>query len=112
VSRNGHLIEAPCSPFTGGHQRGGGTAPPTAPQSHHRFWQVPQASLAGKMKKKKMQYHSACGKALGAQLYAQFVTAVTAAMGDGAVVRAGTYGNRQALRLTSACGPMTHFLEL
>lgn len=30
---------------------------------------VPQASLAGKMKSKKMQYHGACAKDLGLELY-------------------------------------------
>ena len=70
---------------------------------------VPQASLAGKMRGKRMQYHSACGKALAEELYAAFVAAMRAEL---EVVQAGTYGNMQGLKISAANGPFSHHVEL
>jgi D-tyrosyl-tRNA(Tyr) deacylase len=101
---------------------------------------VPQASLAGKIKGKVMQYHSQAPKDVGLTLYTAFCNQVRLALvsettrgewiadGNGVVVRGepcdetqsvpwdgrlvlnGTYGNRQALQLASS-GPFSHILD-
>lgn len=78
---------------------------------------VPQATLGGKVKGKVMQYHGNIGKEVGQQLYAQFVSqcekemaASTKCCEAGVVVRHGTYGNRQVLKLDTN-GPYTHLME-
>lgn len=69
---------------------------------------VPQASLAGKMKNKRMQYHNACKKDLGEELYQKFVSILEQEL---EVVKHGTYGNTQGLKLSSTCGPFTTYFE-
>ena len=69
---------------------------------------VPQASLAGKMKNKRMQYHNACKKDLGEKLYHGFVAMLAQEL---EVVKHGTYGNTQGLKLSSTCGPFTTYFE-
>jgi D-tyrosyl-tRNA(Tyr) deacylase len=81
---------------------------------------VPQATIAGKLKKNAPQYHDQVDKAVGAQLYQQFcdefakqLAALNAAHSDSAlhgVLQHGTYGNRQALRMISS-GPNTHVFD-
>jgi D-Tyr-tRNAtyr deacylase/predicted esterase len=69
---------------------------------------VPQASLAGKMKNKRMQYHNACKKDLGEELYHDFCEVMAKEL---EVVKHGTYGNTQGLKLSAACGPFTSYFE-
>ncbi|XP_044518089.1 D-aminoacyl-tRNA deacylase 2 [Gracilinanus agilis] len=78
---------------------------------------IPQATLGGKVKGKGMQYHNNCGKEEGLGLYSQFVTlcekelaANSKCAEAGMVVRHGTYGNRQVLKLDTN-GPYTHLIE-
>lgn len=78
---------------------------------------IPQATLGGKVKGKVMQYHGNIGKEEGQQLYAQFVSQCEKEMAasskcceGGVVVRHGTYGNRQVLKLDTN-GPYTHLME-
>ncbi|XP_063294984.1 D-aminoacyl-tRNA deacylase 2 isoform X2 [Pelobates fuscus] len=78
---------------------------------------VPQATLGGKVKSHGMQYHSNAGKELGMELYTQFVTqcqqelvAHAPWVESGSVLRFGTYGNRQVLKIDTN-GPYTHLLE-
>ncbi|NXN16572.1 DTD2 deacylase, partial [Indicator maculatus] len=78
---------------------------------------IPQATLGGKLKGKKMQYHANIEKEKGLELYSQFVTlcekelAVNArCMEAGVLVKHGTYGNRQVLKLDTN-GPYTHLIE-
>lgn len=81
---------------------------------------VPQATIAGKLKKNAPQYHDQVDKAAGALLYQQLceefakqLAAINAAHSDAAlhgIVRHGTYGNRQALRMVSS-GPNTHVFD-
>lgn len=69
---------------------------------------VPQASLAGKVKNKRMQYHNACNKNLGEELYRDFAAMLAQEL---EVVKHGTYGNTQGLKFSSACGPFTTYFE-
>jgi D-Tyr-tRNAtyr deacylase len=69
---------------------------------------VPQASLAGKMKNKRMQYHNACKKDLGEELYHDFAEMLAQEL---EVVKHGTYGNTQGLKMSSACGPFSTYFE-
>nr|XP_010304898.1 PREDICTED: probable D-tyrosyl-tRNA(Tyr) deacylase 2 [Balearica regulorum gibbericeps] len=78
---------------------------------------IPQATLGGKLKGRKMQYHANIEKEKGLELYSQFVTlcekelaANTKCMEAGALVKHGTYGNRQVLKLDTN-GPYTHLIE-
>ncbi|XP_068016436.1 D-aminoacyl-tRNA deacylase 2 isoform X3 [Melanerpes formicivorus] len=78
---------------------------------------VPQATLGGKLKGRRMQYHANIEKEKGLELYAQFVTlcekelAVNARCREaGVLVKHGTYGNRQVLKLDTN-GPYTHLIE-
>lgn len=98
---------------------------------------VPQATLAGKLKGKVMQYHQQIDKAEGARLYRLFCFELAAALlpqvaktavdehaadafangftRDAAAsnqrqVLWGTYGNRQGLKIDSP-GPFTHTFE-
>lgn len=100
---------------------------------------VPQATLAGKMKGKVVQYHGQAAKDVAQSLYDLFCRQLRAALlppglaalpcdvngclmeSNGAVdevdknrrrrVWNGTYGNRQALELSSP-GPFTHLFEI
>ncbi|XP_065542490.1 D-aminoacyl-tRNA deacylase 2 [Lathamus discolor] len=78
---------------------------------------IPQATLGGKLKGKKMQYHANIEKEKGLELYSQFVTlcekelsASTRCAEAGVRVKHGTYGNRQVLKLDTN-GPYTHLIE-
>ncbi|XP_048218515.1 D-aminoacyl-tRNA deacylase 2 isoform X2 [Perognathus longimembris pacificus] len=75
------------------------------------------ATLGGRVKGRNMQYHSNCGKEEGLELYSQFVTlcekefaANSKCAEAGVVVKHGTYGNRQVLKLDTN-GPYTHLIE-
>ncbi|XP_061467587.1 D-aminoacyl-tRNA deacylase 2 [Rhineura floridana] len=78
---------------------------------------IPQATLGGKVKGRSMQYHSNVEKEIGMELYSQFVTqcerelsANTKCAESGAVLKHGTYGNRQVLKVDTN-GPFTHVIE-
>lgn len=78
---------------------------------------IPQATLGGKLKGKKMQYHANIEKEKGLELYSRFVTlcekelsASTRCAEAGVHVKHGTYGNRQVLKLDTN-GPYTHLIE-
>jgi len=83
---------------------------------------IPQASIAGKIKDKKLQFHALVGKADGQAIYDSFVQMVGARMkeitGDVAtfvnnrvpVLVGGTYSNRQGLKF-SAYGPSTNVFD-
>ncbi|KAK3595546.1 hypothetical protein CHS0354_021654 [Potamilus streckersoni] len=78
---------------------------------------VPQASLGGNLKGKVMQYHRNIDKDEGIHLYNQFVTlckdtvqSCNKCREKGCVVMAGTYGNRQVLKMDTD-GPYTHLIE-
>ncbi|MEE6510386.1 hypothetical protein FKM82_030096 [Ascaphus truei] len=78
---------------------------------------VPQATLGGRVKGRGMQYHYNAGKEQGMELYSQLVAQCQHVLEDnpkwaeaGAVLRHGTYGNRQVLQLNTN-GPYTHLVE-
>uniref|UniRef100_A0A4W5N0M0 D-aminoacyl-tRNA deacylase n=1 Tax=Hucho hucho TaxID=62062 RepID=A0A4W5N0M0_9TELE len=78
---------------------------------------VPQATLGGKAKGKGMQYHHNIGKEEGQQLYSNFVSlcekelALSSKSSEtGMIVKHGTYGNRQVLKLDTN-GPYTHLMD-
>lgn len=78
---------------------------------------VPQATLGGKAKGKSMQYHANIGKEEGMQLYTSFVAQCEKELSSsskctesGVLVKHGTYGNRQVLKLDTN-GPYTHLIE-
>ncbi|XP_062974962.1 D-aminoacyl-tRNA deacylase 2 [Elgaria multicarinata webbii] len=78
---------------------------------------IPQATLGGKLKGRRMQYHSNIEKEMGLDLYSQFViqceqelAANTKCAEVGTVLRHGTYGNRQVLKVDTN-GPFTHMIE-
>ncbi|NXK58068.1 DTD2 deacylase, partial [Sylvietta virens] len=78
---------------------------------------IPQATLGGKPKGRKMQYHANIEKEKGLELYSQFVTlcekelaANAKCIEAGVLVKHGTYGNRQVLKLDTN-GPYTHLME-
>ncbi|XP_004584799.2 D-aminoacyl-tRNA deacylase 2 [Ochotona princeps] len=78
---------------------------------------IPQATLGGRVKGRSMQYHSNSGKEEGSELYAQFVSLCEKELATnskcaeaGVVVKHGTYGNRQVLKLDTN-GPYTHLIE-
>eukprot|EP01130_Rhizamoeba_saxonica_P015803 TRINITY_DN7149_c0_g1_i1.p1 TRINITY_DN7149_c0_g1~~TRINITY_DN7149_c0_g1_i1.p1 ORF type:complete len:153 (-),score=15.05 TRINITY_DN7149_c0_g1_i1:596-1054(-) len=72
---------------------------------------VPQASLGGKLKSSRPQYHSLIDKVTGAELYEDFVDQWrNYIQANGGNVYNGTYSNRQGLRITSQ-GPNTHAFE-
>ncbi|XP_049681406.1 D-aminoacyl-tRNA deacylase 2 isoform X2 [Accipiter gentilis] len=78
---------------------------------------IPQATLGGKLKGRKMQYHANIEKEKGLELYSQFVTlcekelaANAKCMEAGVLVKHGTYGNRQVLKLDTN-GPYTHLIQ-
>lgn len=78
---------------------------------------VPQATLGGKAKGKGMQYHHNIGKEEGLQLYSNFVSLCKKELAlssnsseTGMIVKHGTYGNRQVLKLDTN-GPYTHLME-
>ncbi|KAM4690256.1 D-aminoacyl-tRNA deacylase 2 [Rhinophrynus dorsalis] len=78
---------------------------------------VPQATLGGKVKGRCMQYHTNADKEHGMNLYAQLLSQCQQELEahpkwaeSGAVLKFGTYGNRQVLQLNTN-GPYTHLLE-
>ncbi|XP_075281991.1 D-aminoacyl-tRNA deacylase 2 isoform X2 [Opisthocomus hoazin] len=78
---------------------------------------IPQATLGGKPKGRKMQYHANIEKEKGLELYSQFVclcekelAANAKCVEAGVLVKHGTYGNRQVLKLDTN-GPYTHLIE-
>ncbi|KFP26269.1 putative D-tyrosyl-tRNA(Tyr) deacylase 2, partial [Colius striatus] len=78
---------------------------------------IPQATLGGKPKGRKMQYHVNIEKEKGLELYSQFVTlcekelsASAKCVEAGVLVKHGMYGNRQVLKLDTN-GPYTHLIE-
>ncbi|KAL0968977.1 hypothetical protein UPYG_G00220760 [Umbra pygmaea] len=78
---------------------------------------VPQATLGGKAKGKRMQYHKNIEKIEGLKLYSSFVSvcekelAMSSKSSEaGTIVKHGTYGNRQVLTLDTN-GPYTHLME-
>ncbi|XP_040916843.1 D-aminoacyl-tRNA deacylase 2 [Toxotes jaculatrix] len=80
---------------------------------------VPQATLGGRAKGRAMQYHNNISKEDGLRLYSTFVslcekelTAAAASAESAAegMVKHGTYGNRQVLKLDTN-GPYTHLME-
>ncbi|NXR40591.1 DTD2 deacylase, partial [Zosterops hypoxanthus] len=78
---------------------------------------IPQATLGGKPKGRRMQYHANIDKEKGFELYSQFVTlcekelaANAKCMEASVLVKHGTYGNRQVLKLDTN-GPYTHLME-
>ncbi|XP_039207829.1 D-aminoacyl-tRNA deacylase 2 isoform X2 [Crotalus tigris] len=78
---------------------------------------IPQGTLGGKLKGRRMQYHANIEKEIGLELYSQFVIQcekqlaanVKCAEAD-VVLKHGTYGNRQVLRVDTN-GPFTHLIE-
>ncbi|XP_063146092.1 D-aminoacyl-tRNA deacylase 2 [Candoia aspera] len=78
---------------------------------------IPQATLGGKLKGRSMQYHANIEKEIGLELYSQFVIqcerqlAANAECAEaGVVLKYGTYGNRQVLKVDTN-GPFTHLIE-
>ncbi|XP_030071237.1 D-aminoacyl-tRNA deacylase 2 isoform X2 [Microcaecilia unicolor] len=78
---------------------------------------IPQATLGGKVKGRRMQYHSNIGKEEGMALYSKFVDLCERELATkvqcteaGVQVKHGTYGNRQVLQLNTN-GPYTHLVE-
>lgn len=74
---------------------------------------VPQATLGGKAKGRAMQYHNNISKEDGLRLYTDFVSLCEKELMEGApgmIVKHGTYGNRQVLKLDTN-GPYTHLME-
>ncbi|KAF7252027.1 D-aminoacyl-tRNA deacylase 2 [Varanus komodoensis] len=78
---------------------------------------IPQATLGGKLKGRRMQYHSNIEKEIGLELYSQLVfqcereLAANAKCAEaGVVLKHGTYGNRQVLKVDTN-GPFTHMIE-
>ncbi|XP_030415193.1 D-aminoacyl-tRNA deacylase 2 isoform X1 [Gopherus evgoodei] len=78
---------------------------------------IPQATLGGRLKGRNMQYHSNIEKEKGMELYSLFVTLCEKELAAnrkcaeaGVVVKYGTYGNRQVLKLDTN-GPFTHMIE-
>lgn len=93
---------------------------------------VPQATLAGKIKGKCVQYHGQVGKDEGLRLYKRFVSGIRGTLAPGIdlasydpngllhdspssdsqrLILNGTYGNRQGLQI-DAYGPFTHLIEI
>jgi len=84
---------------------------------------IPQASLAGKLKDKKLQFHSLINKQEGLVLYMHFIECVrelihsissqdanTFLNGRFPLLVHGTYSNRQGLKFNSS-GPCTYQLD-
>ncbi|KAM6463836.1 D-aminoacyl-tRNA deacylase 2 [Liasis olivaceus] len=78
---------------------------------------IPQATLGGKLKGRSMQYHANIEKEIGLELYSKFVIqcerqlAANAKCAEaGVVLKHGTYGNRQVLKVDTN-GPFTHLIE-
>eukprot|EP01080_Neovahlkampfia_damariscottae_P003399 gene3399-5944_t len=72
---------------------------------------VPQASLAGKIKQKNVQYHSLIEKSGGKEIYDAFVEMMKSTIHEKSILQSGVYGNRQGLKFISE-GPFTHSFEL
>lgn len=78
---------------------------------------IPQATLGGKLKGRSMQYHANIEKERGNVLYSLLVTqcerelmANARCTEAGVVLKHGTYGNRQVLKVDTN-GPFTHMIE-
>lgn len=88
---------------------------------------IPQATLAGKLKAKAVQYHGQCDKNDAETLFYEFCKQVRNELGvkgecdrngvnvspneNSRIVLNGTFGNRQGLDMSSS-GPFTHVFEL
>ncbi|KAL6065280.1 D-tyrosyl-tRNA(Tyr) deacylase [Balamuthia mandrillaris] len=70
---------------------------------------VPQASLSGKLKGNRTQYHGQANKEEAETLYDTFISLIKANISNtpDIILKHGTYGNRQGLRIVSS-GPYTH----
>ncbi|KAL4239054.1 D-tyrosyl-tRNA(Tyr) deacylase [Mactra antiquata] len=78
---------------------------------------IPQATMGGNLKGKKMQYHRNVNKETGLNLYTKFIQMCEDVMMKSdkckerqTVVRYGTYGNRQVFSMDTN-GPYSHVLE-
>jgi len=75
---------------------------------------VPQATLGGKLKGKRMQYHGNIEKTVGLALYKAFVEGCKSILhkhnGNKVSVESGIYGNLQMLNIDTN-GPYTHTIE-
>lgn len=78
---------------------------------------IPQATLGGRLKGRRMQYHSNIEKERGMALYSLLValcerelTSAAKCAESGAALKHGTYGNRQVLKVDTN-GPFTHLIE-
>lgn len=72
---------------------------------------IPQASLAGKLKSKSVQYHALIDKQMGESLFKHFVTCMGKYKHAQTVLVAGTYGNTQGLKVDASSGPYSHIFE-
>nr|XP_002129637.1 D-aminoacyl-tRNA deacylase 2-like [Ciona intestinalis] len=73
---------------------------------------VPQATLGGRLKGKRMQYHQNIDKNLGSELYTQLVEACRKILKQtNKAVECGTYGNLQVLSIQTN-GPYTHIIDV
>jgi D-Tyr-tRNAtyr deacylase len=118
------------SPAAGDRRAQSPQAPCSIAESDYDVLIVPQATLAGKVKGRLTQYHQQTAKEKAEQLYSVFCLRVRQAVhgptwaidvdqngqnhskqeGSGCRVLNGTFGNRQALQLSSSA-PSTHFFE-
>jgi D-Tyr-tRNAtyr deacylase len=75
---------------------------------------VPQASLVGRVKGRAVQYHGACAKDDGLNLYTALVAALQRAVPNTAerTFVSGTYGNWQSMEIDATVGPMCHVLDV
>lgn len=78
---------------------------------------IPQATMGGNLKGKRMQYHRNINKDDGLKLYKKFIQMCEEAVElsdkcqeKQTVVRYGTYGNRQVFSMQTN-GPYSHILE-
>jgi len=118
-------------PWTASSESEGRPTPCAIGETKHDILVIPQATLAGKLKGKSVQYHTQVAKADGLQLYTRFHNQIRACFAleevlvldgngvndergvttaSGRRIFNGTYGNRQALKLDSY-GPYTHMFE-
>ena len=78
---------------------------------------IPQATLGGRLKGQRMQYHNNIDKTTGLELYTEFVEMIKQVSAADetwrekeCAVKSGTYGNRQVLKIDTN-GPYTHLIE-
>jgi D-tyrosyl-tRNA(Tyr) deacylase len=86
--------------------------PASIMESHGHILVVPQASLSGKLKGNRPQYHGQIEKEAGQELYQYLIDTLRqeTAADEAIVIKHGTYGNRQGLKFASE-GPFTHVLD-